>query len=385
MSGYFRKLLIIVILSSISLYGCSLVSSPDPTPLPTPTPRDARDISLRSSGVVASGEVVPAQVAKLSFDRAGRILSVTVAEDEEVDMGQILAQLDGQETLEAAVIAAEMALLAAQQELDALSDDISITEAEAFQSIVETNQEIGDIQYRLYNLNIPSAYADMDIMEALEIAKERLDQARKDYEPYKYKSSGDKTRRDFGEKVEQARSDFNSILRRLENEAALKDANARLVKAEVDYETAQVGPDPDAVAMAEARLKNAEAQLEVARKALEGINLFAPISGAAVSVDIIPGDTVLPGQVVVTLADLSTLRVETTDLSERDVAEIHVGQPATVYVEALDQELSGRVARIAPQAVIVGGDVTYTVVVELEGLPSDLRWGMTVEVDITPD
>jgi multidrug resistance efflux pump len=310
---------------------------------------------------------------------------VGVSEDERVDVGQVLAQLEGQETLEAAVIAAEMNLLAAQQELDQLSDDLSLTEADVFQTIVEINREIGDIQYRLYNLNIPSSYAGMEIVEALDLAKERLDQARQDYEPYKYKSSGDPTRRNLGEKVEQARSDFNSILRRLENEAALKDAEARLEKAEADYQAAQVGPDPDAVAIAEARLKNAKAQLEVARSALEGINLVAPISGSAVSVDIFPGDAVLPGQEVVTLADMSSLRVETTDLSERDVAEISIGQPATVYVEALDQELSGTVVRIAPQAVIVGGDVTYTVVVELDELPAGLRWGMTVEVDITQD
>ncbi|MFC2026214.1 efflux RND transporter periplasmic adaptor subunit [Chloroflexota bacterium] len=283
------------------------------------------------------------------------------------------------------MIAAEMALLAAQQELDGLSDDLSLTEAETFQTIVEINREIGDIQYRLYNLNIPSAYANMEIVEALELAKGRLNQARQDFEPYKYKSSGDPTRRTLGEEVERTRSDFNSILRRLENEAALKDAEARLIKAEADYQASQVGPDPDAVAIAEARIKNAEAQLKVARSALKGINLVAPISGLAVAVNIIPGDTVLPGQVVVTLAELSNLRVETTDLSERDVAEVEIGQTATVYVEALDQELPGRVVRIAPQAVIVGGDVTYTAVVELDELPAGLRWGMTVEVDITQD
>jgi hypothetical protein len=33
----------------------------------------------------------------------------------------------------------------------------------------------------------------------------------------------------------------------------------------------------------------------------------------------------------------------------------------------------------------VGGDVTYTVVIELDDQPVDLRWGMTVEVDITSD
>ncbi len=384
MSHTLRKLSILLLTLSITLYGCSLINPPDPTPIPTPTPGEASG-DFRGKGVVASGEVVPVRVAQLSFDRTGRVQLVEVDEDEEVDIGQILAQLEGQETLEATVTAAEMELLAAQQDLDALSENIGIARAEAFQEIVETNQIIGDTQYRLYSLAVPMTFADLDTKEALELAKEKLEGAREEFEPYKFKSSGDPTREDLKEKVERARSDFNAIMRRLESEAALKEANARLEKAEANYKALQDGPDPDAVAMAEARLKNAEASFKVARKALEGATLIAPISGTAVSVDILAGETVLAGQAVMTLADLSSLRVETTDLSERDVAKIHIGQPTTIYVEALDIEVPGQIVRIAPQAKIVGGDVTYTVVIELDDQPVDLRWGMTVEVDITSD
>jgi HlyD family secretion protein len=76
------------------------------------------------------------------------------------------------------------------------------------------------------------------------------------------------------------------------------------------------------------------------------------------------------------------LRVETTDLSERDVAQVKPGQPVSVYVEALGQEIDGQVVGIAPQATTVGGDVVYTVYVELDEQPSNLRWGMSIEVEI---
>jgi multidrug resistance efflux pump len=94
---------------------------------------------------------------------------------------------------------------------------------------------------------------------------------------------------------------------------------------------------------------------------------------------------VLPGQVVLTLADLTQLQVETTDLSERDVAGVQVGQAATVYVEALNQDIPGQVARISPLANTVGGDVVYTVVVDLNEHPEALRLGMSVEVEITTE
>ena len=90
----------------------------------------------------------------------------------------------------------------------------------------------------------------------------------------------------------------------------------------------------------------------------------------------------MPGQVVLTLADLSHLQVQTTDLSERDVTRVSVGQQATVYVEALDVEIGGQVVDIAPQANTVGGDVVYAVTIELDEQPPGLRWGMSVEVEI---
>jgi multidrug resistance efflux pump len=95
-----------------------------------------------------------------------------------------------------------------------------------------------------------------------------------------------------------------------------------------------------------------------------------------------PGETVMPGQAVFTLADLIQLRAETTDLSERDVAQVAVGQRATVYVEALETEIGGRVVDIAPQADTVGGDVVFAVTIALEDQQPGLRWGMSVEVEI---
>jgi hypothetical protein len=77
--------------------------------------------------------------------------------------------------------------------------------------------------------------------------------------------------------------------------------------------------------------------------------------------------------------------VETTDLSERDVARVALGQETIVYVEALGDEIPGRVVGIAPQATTIGGDVVYTVYVELDEMPPGLRWGMSTEVEIATE
>jgi hypothetical protein len=88
---------------------------------------------------------------------------------------------------------------------------------------------------------------------------------------------------------------------------------------------------------------------------------------------------------VLALTDLLHLQVETTDLSERDVARVVLGQEALVYVEALGEEIEGRVVGIAPQATVIGGDVVYTVYVVLGEQPSGLRWGMSTEVEIATE
>ena len=93
-----------------------------------------------------------------------------------------------------------------------------------------------------------------------------------------------------------------------------------------------------------------------------------------------PGETTQVGQIALTLADLAHLRVETTDLSERDVDRVAIGQPAIVFVKPLSSEIEGRVLRIAPQATIIGGDVVYAVIVELDQQLPGLRWGMSVDV-----
>jgi HlyD family secretion protein len=173
-------------------------------------------------------------------------------------------------------------------------------------------------------------------------------------------------------------------------EVQMRDARAALWAASAQRDTAQAqldllraDPVAEEIAAAEAEVSRARAGLAAAQAALDQATLRAPFDGVVTGLETSPGEMVMPDQAVLTLADLDRLQVETTDLSERDVIQVAPGQPATVYVEGLDVEIEGRVARIAPRATTIGGDVVYTVVVELDERPSGLRWGMSVEVEIT--
>lgn len=375
---------------SMTLVGCSQAAS-TPTLAPVFTPDTATQATAQTNGgVTASGVVVPARDAGLSFAQNGWVQSVEVEVGDQVEKGQLLAELEGRKRLEAAVIAAETEVLAAQLALDDLYDNLETSLASAYQDVIDANQSVGDAKRYLYYFDIPNHMQDLEALEALSVASGKLEQAREVYEPYKHKTEWDywnrkkiaKEEEAAKDQLEWAQSDYSTALRRLELESALISAQANLDETIQEYEVLEDGPDPDEVAMAQARLRNTEASLAVARAALDQASMYAPFDGSAVAVELYEGETVLPGEVVITLGDLSDLQVETSDLSERDISQVAVGQTAKAFIEALGMEIDGQVVSIAPQAETIGGDVVYTVTIELGEQPDGLRWGMSVEVEI---
>jgi HlyD family secretion protein len=134
--------------------------------------------------------------------------------------------------------------------------------------------------------------------------------------------------------------------------------------------------------MAQAQADTAKAAVEEAEAILALTTLVAPQDAVVSSVDAIPGQLVQQGQTVITLATLDQLQLETTDLSERDIARVKVGAPVNIFVEALDETFTGKVVGVSPRADTVGGDVVFKVTIAFDEQPRDLLWGMTAEVTI---
>ena len=132
----------------------------------------------------------------------------------------------------------------------------------------------------------------------------------------------------------------------------------------------------------EARLQAAQAALDSAKYAFTQGTLLAPFDGTIVEINIVTGEIAQPGKVVITEGDLARMQIETTDLSERDIPNVQIGQTAKVYIEALDVTVTGKVIHISPISETVGGDVVYPVTIELDEQPAGLLWGMSAEVNI---
>ncbi len=144
------------------------------------------------------------------------------------------------------------------------------------------------------------------------------------------------------------------------------------------------GP-PELRRIADDQVQQAQAALEIAQATLAQNTLVAPYDGVVATINVAPGELVQPTQVAIVIGTLDHLQITTTDLSERDITKVAIGQPATIHVEALNQDLSGKVVAISPMADTVGGDVVYKVIVELDQQPAGLRWGMSAVVNIATE
>lgn len=144
-------------------------------------------------------------------------------------------------------------------------------------------------------------------------------------------------------------------------------------------------PPAEVIKKADMRVMLAQAALDATQAALAQSTLVAPFAGTVTSVPVLPGQMVHLGDTVVTISTLDQLQIETTDLSERDIAKIKIGQKATVFIDALDAEFPATVTAIAPRAETVGGDVVFEVTLVFDEQPVGLLWGMTAEVTITTE
>jgi len=174
----------------------------------------------------------------------------------------------------------------------------------------------------------------------------------------------------------------------------LTNARAALVRAQEELAKRQAALraiDAPLLTPNEAQVVSARGDLALARVNLEKLRIRAPIDGTVLQININPGELATPSAVqpLALVANLSTLNVR-AELDERDVAEIKVGQAASVRAAAFPgKEFAGTVTSIAPlvEASRLGSrgpgnrsDVDAVEVVVKLTQPGPLTAGMKVDV-----
>jgi multidrug resistance efflux pump len=347
--------------------------------------------------VIADGRLAPIQSVQLSFSSGGEIREVLVNEGDQVAVGEVLLRLGNREQAEAAVAAARLEQLDAQQALEALQEGAEQASAQAQLDLANAREELRQADYR-WSVQQEGRRASQSTINGAEasliLARDSLDRAKGTYDGLSGRAEDDLERAAALTELAGAQRDYDAALRNLnwynghptDIQQAILDAEVAMAQAEVEqaeqvWQDRKAGPDPDELALAEARVANVEAQLAAAEAALSDLELEAPIAGTVANVLGKAGETAAAGQLAVVIADFSGWIIETENLTEIELPSVEIGQPVKITFDALaDVELAGVVTAIRPLFEIRSGDVTYKVTIGLDATDPRLQWGMTAVV-----
>jgi multidrug efflux pump subunit AcrA (membrane-fusion protein) len=344
----------------------------------------------KPTGIIVEGRVVPKEYANLFFTMSGEVIEILVAEGDQVSKGDVLARLGDRESLEARRAAAHLELLAAQQAYDDLQTNSDLFSKQAWADFQKAKLELNTAQENLSSLDNDDYLETIDDAR-IEVtdAKEALQEAQETYEKYKDLKEDADDREQAEDELEEAQAKYETAVRKRDRliinldlaSAAVELASARLQDAQSKYETRADAPDPEDLALAQARLDSAQAQLTAIESEIKKLDLLAPFDGTIVLIDISLGERALPSQTVMMIADLSTWHIETSDLSEFDVVSISPDQNARVVPDALpDLSIKAKIESISQVFSERSGDINYKTRLILTEPEPLLRWGMTVEV-----
>lgn len=352
------------------------------------------DLVLFASG---SGSLVPGREVDLRFGASGPVAELNVQVGDVVEAGDVLAVAGDREQLEAAVASDELALLEAQEALDAIFEGADLTAAEALLALGKAKDALEDAQrtwqnqqegYRASSTTIKAAEAEVTV------AKAKMNKEEGELGGLSHLPSDDPQRAQAYKDFAAAQQRYWSALANLnwytghptETQQNLLDgelalAEAQLAEAQAAQDLVIDGPDPTEIRMAELKVAKAEAELAVSLRNLEESVIVAPFGGTILEVTADVGDTV--SGPFIKLADLSLPHLEVF-LDETDADKFAIGYEAEIIFDALpDAIFTGRVIQVDPSLNTQGGVSTVQGLIQLDmGATDGLLIGMNAAVDV---
>lgn len=132
----------------------------------------------------------------------------------------------------------------------------------------------------------------------------------------------------------------------------------------------------------QSKVAQAKSQLEVAKKNLADCRLTAPVSGIVGKRLVGTGETVLPSQAVVSILDISTVKVKVA-VPEAEIGGISANTPTNVKVEAIGGSYQG--GRIEKGVSADALTHTYDIRINLVNSDKKLLPGMVASVRFISD
>jgi HlyD family secretion protein len=306
--------------------------------------------TLRVSGHVEATEV------QVAAEVGGRLVELRVNEGDRVKQGDLIARLDTRDAeLQLAQARAERAGADAQRRLlEAGSRPEDIRQAQAQVEAAETEAAAAQAELK-------AADTDLERFEALLRAN----------------AGSQKQRDDARAKADVARQHVRGSLERVR---AAREALARL----------RAGARPQEIDAARARVAAVDAQIAAFQKSIQDAQVIAPVDGIVTSKLAEQGEIIPPRTPLVIVTDLDHAWANLF-VPEPMVPRIRIGQAATVFTDAGDEGIGGKVTFISPRAEFTPRNVqtadersklVYRIKVSVDNSRGVLKQGMPVDAEL---
>lgn len=167
-----------------------------------------------------------------------------------------------------------------------------------------------------------------------------------------------------------------------EAEARVRQAQAQLTEAEraAERERTLVAKGvnaPDAQRDAEDRLRYAQAGLAEAEAMLAHASIHAPFAGVVTEKQVLPGDLATPGLPLLTLESTARLRAEGT-IPERLAARLQIGDTLAVLLDGHPTPLAGPIEELSASA----DSISRSTLAKVALPPGSVRSGQFVRLQV---
>jgi membrane fusion protein (multidrug efflux system) len=294
---------------------------------------------------------IDGHVNSVSARVAGHILKLNVQDNQYVEAGTVLAEIDPTD-YQVAVERAQADYNDAKATGDAASVNVPIISVDTTSQLSSADADVLGTQagIKAARQQFEAAKANLQEAEANNV-KAQNDLAR-------YKQLVDKqeiSQQQYDQAVAAAKASAAAVEGARANadaaQAQVAQAESRFVQAQANRRSAATGPKQLAMTQARAESAQAAAQrkkadLDQAMLNLKYAKITAPVAGIVSNRTVEVGQNVQVGQELLSIISLDDIWV-TADFKETQLRDMKRGQKATIYVDGTDKKYNGHVDSFA--------------------------------------
>jgi len=325
---------------------------------------------------------VDGHINPISSRVSGYIVKVNIDDNQYVDAGTVLAEIDPKD-YQVAVDKAKADLAAAEATAIAAGHNVPITTVDTSSQLDTAHADVTNAQ-----AGIIAAQQQFDAARATLAQNEANDvKAQNDLVRYQQLvSKQEVSQQQYDQAVAAAKASTAAVAASRADvsaaEAQVRQAQSKLIQAQASVRSAELAPRE--VAVSEAQRSSADAQVAQKKAALEQalLNLqyctiVAPVAGV-VNKNVEVGMNVQPGQQLLSLVPLDDVWV-TANFKETQLRYMRPGQPVEISVDAFSHKYEGHVDSIAGASgsrfsLLPPENATGNYVRSFSGYPSRLCW-----------